>query len=96
MLFDGRTRATAITIFAIELLLTSRDLSPLKMQDRNLDSGKGRRRDFLFGVIVVTLSLPLLVLIERSLGFNTRWLVGANCVIIILVFSIVMRHRRRK
>ena len=42
---------------------------------------KRRRSEFVFGVILVTIMLPLLVLIERSLGLETRWLAGANCVI---------------
>jgi hypothetical protein len=39
---------------------------------------KRRRSEFVFGVILVTIMLPLLVLIERSLGLETRWLAGAN------------------
>jgi hypothetical protein len=53
---------------------------------------KRRRSEFVFGVILVTIMLPLLVLIERSLGLETRWLAGANCVIIILIFIVVMRR----
>jgi ABC-type glycerol-3-phosphate transport system permease component len=53
---------------------------------------KRRRSEFVFGVILVTIMLPLLVLIERSLGLETRWLAGANCMIIILIFIVVMRR----
>ena len=54
---------------------------------------KRRRSEFVFGVILVTIMLPLLVLIERSLGLETRSLAGANCVVIILIFIVVMRRR---
>jgi hypothetical protein len=54
---------------------------------------KGRRRDFLFGVILVAIMLPLFVLIERWLGFEARWLVGANCVVTILIFTVIIRQQ---
>jgi hypothetical protein len=58
---------------------------------------KRRRRDFFFGLILVTIILPLLDMVERSLGLNARWLSGANGVVVIFIFiAICQRLYHRK
>jgi hypothetical protein len=64
------------------------------MKNQIRDGNKRQRRDVLFGLIAAAMSLILLVFVERSLlGVDTPWFVGANCVLVIVIFNVVIRRR---
>jgi predicted tellurium resistance membrane protein TerC len=64
------------------------------MKNQIGDGNKRQRRDVLFGLIAAAMSLILLVFVERSLlSVDTPWFVGANCVLVIVIFNVVIRRR---
>ena len=61
-----------------------------EMQQRKLDCNRRQRGPILVGVMIFTVVMTGLRLLEDWLGVKTRWLVGANVVLAILVFNIVV------
>jgi hypothetical protein len=64
------------------------------MKNQIGDGDKRQRRDVPFRLTAAAMSLVLLAFVERSLlGLDAPWLVGANCVLIIVMFNVVIRRR---
>jgi len=73
---------------------TRRPLPADTMKNPIGDRKKPQRRDVLFGLGAAAISLVLLVFVERSLlGLDIPWLVGVNCVLIVLIFNFVTRRQ---
>jgi hypothetical protein len=66
------------------------------MQERKLERNWRQWGPILVGVIIFIVVLTALLLLEDWLGFKTRWLGGANVVLAVLVFTIVVRAGRKK
>jgi hypothetical protein len=66
------------------------------MQQRKRDRNRRQWGPILVGVIISIVVLTGLLLLEDWLGLKTRWLGGANVVLAILVFNIVVRAGRKK
>jgi len=67
-----------------------------EMQKRKLDRNRRQWGPILVGVIISFVVLTALLLLEDWVGLKTRWLGGANGVLAVLVFTIVVRAGRKK